>query len=98
MADRSLKQLWIRVSLPTIYEARENFRQEGIEGLLPEKRGPKKPRKLTPQVRGYLEQLAASNPDLKAAVLVQRVRRRFGLVLHPRTVEKALRKKPRQTP
>jgi transposase len=85
------------LSRPTIYEARENFRQEGIEGLLPEKRGPKKPRKLTPQVRDYLEELVASNPDLKAAVLVQRVRRRFGVLLHVRTVEKALQKKGRQT-
>ena len=85
------------LSRPTIYEARENFRQEGIEGLLPEKRGPKKPRKLTPQVRGYLEELVALNPDLKAAVLVQRVRRRFGVLLHVRTVEKALQKKGRQT-
>ena len=86
------------LSRPTIYEARTNFRQEGIEGLLPEKRGPKNPRKLTPQIRGYLEELVASNPDLKAAVLVQRVRRRFGVLLHVRTVEKALRKKGRQTP
>ena len=85
------------LSRPTIYEARENFRQEGIEGLLPEKRGPKKPRKLTPQVRDYLEELVASNPDLKAAVLVQRVRRRFGVLLHVRTVEKAVQKKGRQT-
>jgi transposase len=86
------------LSRPTIYEARENFRQEGIEGLLPEKRGPKKPRKLTPQIRDYLEELVASNPALKAAVLVQRVRRRFGVLLHVRTVEKALRKKGHQTP
>jgi transposase len=85
------------LSRPTIYEARENFRQEGIEGLLPQKRGPKNPRKLTPQIRRYLEELVASSPDLKAAVLVQRVRRRFGVLLHVRTVEKALRKKGRQT-
>ena len=85
------------LSRPTIYEARENFRQEGIEGLLPEKRGPKNPRKLTPQIRRYLEGLVASSPDLKAAVLVQRVRRRFGVLLHVRTVEKALQKKGRQT-
>jgi transposase len=85
------------LSRPTIYEARENFRQEGIEGLLPEKRGPKNPRKLTPEVRSYLEELVGSNPDLKAAALVQKVRRRFGVLLHVRTVEKALRKKGRQT-
>ena len=86
------------LSRPTIYEARENFRQEGIQGLLPEKRGPKKPRKLKPEVRQYLEELVGSEPDLKAAVLVQQIRRRFGIVLHPRTVEKAVRKKGRQTP
>lgn len=85
------------LSRPTIYEARENFRQGGIEGLLPEKRGPKKPRKLKPEVRRYLEELVGSEPDLKAVVLVQRVQRRFGIVLHPRTVEKAVQKKGRQT-
>jgi transposase len=85
------------LSRPTIYEAQENFRQAGIGGLLPQKRGPKKARKLTPEVRFYLEELVASGPDIKGTVLVQRVRRRFGIVLHPRTVEKAVRKKGRQT-
>ena len=82
----------------SIYEARENFRQDGIQGLLPEKRGPKKPRKLKPEVRRYLQELVGSEPGLKAVVLVQRVRRRFGIVLHPRTVEKAVQKKGRLTP
>ena len=39
-----------------LYEAQENFRQEGLGGLLPQKRGPKKARKLTPEVRLYLEE------------------------------------------
>jgi transposase len=86
------------LSRPTIYEAQEKLRQAGVEGLLPQKRGPKKPRKLTPEVGRYLEELVSSEPDLQAAVLVQRVRRRFGVVLHPRTVEKAVRKKGRQRP
>jgi transposase len=86
------------LSRPTIYEARANLHQAGVEGLLPQKRGPKKPRKLTPEVCRYLEELVGSAPDLKATVLVQRVRRRFGILLHPRTVEKAVRKKGRQTP
>lgn len=86
------------LSRPTIYEAQQNLRQAGIEGLLPKKRGPKRARKLTPEVRRYIEQLLDSEPDLKAAVLVKRVRRRFRIVLHPRTVEKAVRKKGRQTP
>jgi len=86
------------LSRPTIYEAQEKIRQAGVQGLLPQKRGPKKPRKLTPEVRRYLEELVGSEPDLEAAGLVQRVRRRFDIVLHPRTVEKAVRKKGRQRP
>lgn len=86
------------LSRPTIYEAQENFRHEGLGGLLPQKRGPKKARKLTPEVRLYLEELVASEPDLKSSLLAARVRSRFGIVLHPRTIEKALVKKGRQTP
>jgi len=86
------------LSRPTIYEARASLRQAGVEGLLPQKRGPKKARKLTPEVRRYLEELVGSEPDLQAVVLVQRVRTRFGIVLHPRTVEKAVRKKGRYRP
>jgi transposase len=86
------------LSRPTIYEARTNLRQAGLEGLVPQKRGPKRPRKLTPEVRRYLEELVDSEPDLKGSALVQRIRTRFSIVLHPRTVEKAVRKKGRQTP
>jgi len=83
---------------PTIYEAQQNLRQAGVEGLLPQKRGPKRARKLTPVVRRYLEEQVGQKPDIKAAILVKRVRRRFGIMLHPRTVEKAVRKKGRQRP
>ena len=83
------------LSRPTIYEARASLRQAGVEGLLPQKRGPKKARKLTSDVRRYLEELVGAEPDLQGAVLVQRVRTRFGIVLHRRTVEKAVRKKGR---
>jgi hypothetical protein len=55
-------------------------------------------RKLTPEVLLYLQELVASESDLKSPLLVARVRRRFGIVLHPRTIEKALVKKGRQTP
>src|SRR5271166_3008045 len=50
-----------------------------------------------PTIYEAQENFRCSEPDLKATALVQRVRRRFGIVLHPRTVEKAVRKKGRQT-
>jgi transposase len=86
------------LSRPTVYEAKENFRQGGIEALLGRKRGPKKPRKLTAEVCQYLREQLATKPDLKATKLVREVRKRFRITLHPRTVEKTLAKKGLQIP
>src|ERR1700761_1912415 len=65
------------LSRPTIYQTQENFRQEGLGGLLPQERGPKKARKLTPAVRLYLEKLVGTEPHLKAPALAAKIRKRF---------------------
>ncbi len=78
------------LSRPTLYQAQAHFRKQGLEGLLPGKRGPRSAHKLTPQVRQYLEQLSATEPELKARQLASRVRKRFKIKVHPRTLEKAL--------
>jgi transposase len=86
------------LSRPTIYQAQQSFQAAGLEGLFPHKRGPKSPHKLKPELRQYLEQSLISEPELKAAELVLRVRQRFGVTVHPRTVEKALQKAKRGRP
>lgn len=89
------------LSRPTIYQAQDQFKNQGMEGLLPRKRGPKKPHKLTPEVRQYLRVVAIAEPQLKARELADRLRQRFKVKVHPRTIEKALKskeKKGRQTP
>lgn len=86
------------LSRPTIYQAQTHFQQSGLEGLLPRKRGPKKPHKLTGEVRQYLDQLLVQEPQLKPAQLVRRVRQRFALQVHSRTIEKALNSKEKKGP
>ena len=86
------------LSRPTIYQARQAFEAEGLEGLFPHKRGPKSPHKLKPEVRQYVEQSLTSKPDLKAAELARQVHQRFGVQVHPRTLEKALHKAKRGRP
>jgi len=81
------------LSRPTIYQAQDQFKQQGLEGLLPRKRGPKKPHKLTPEVRRHLQELTACEPRLDARELARRLRQKFKVTVHPRTIEKAL--KPR---
>ena len=78
------------LSRPTLYQAQAHFTAQGLEGLLPGKRGPRQAHKLTPQVRQFLEQVRAAEPKLSAAQLAGRLRQRFKLKVHPRTIEKAL--------
>jgi transposase len=89
------------LSRPTIYQAQAIFAEKGVEGLLPHKTGPKHPRKLTPEVRQHLQELEEAQPEMGAAELARRVRQRFKVKLHPRTIEKALQgkaKRGRQIP
>ena len=62
----------------------------GPAALLPGKPGPKGPRKLTEQVMAHVEGLLAADPKVKARALAAAVREEFGLVVHPRSVERAL--------
>ena len=89
------------LSRPTLYHAQEQFDKQGLEGLLARKRGPKKARKLTPEVRQYLAEQTAAEPRQGARQLAGRLSEKFKIKLHPRTIEKALKtkeKKGLQTP
>lgn len=88
------------LSRPTIYQAQHQFQEQGLQGLLPRKRGPKNPHKLTAEIRQHLQELLTAEPELKASELAVLLRQRFKVKVHPRTIEKALKskaKKGRQT-
>lgn len=78
------------LSRPTIYEAQTQLQQQGLEGLLPRKRGPKAAHKLTDEILRYIQDLVTAEPESKAEDLARRVRQRFAVQLHPRTIQKAL--------
>jgi transposase len=84
------------LSRPTIYEAQAQLQQQGLEGLLPHKRGPKAAHKLTDQVLQYLHEQAQAEPEIEAQELARRVRQRFAVKLHPRTIQKALERKSKR--
>ena len=62
----------------------------GPTGLLPGKPGPKGPRKLTEPVMTHVESLLATDPALRAPTLAKAVFEEFALVVHPRSIERAL--------
>lgn len=86
------------VSRPTFYKARSDFERRGLVGLLPAKRGPRGAHKITDEVMRFIDDIQAADRGLSAPALVERIAERFGLVVHRRTVERAVarRKKKRQ--
>lgn len=82
-------------SRPAFYDARQAFEREGLAGLIPRKRGPKGGHKLTDEILAFLEQARSGDPAPGPQDLAQLVLERFGVEVHPRSVERALLKKKR---
>jgi transposase len=78
------------LSRPSFYQAKAAFEREGLPGLLPRKRGPRRAHKLTEAIVEFLGGLRAEDPSLPVAALAERVEERFGVRLHPRTIQRRL--------
>jgi len=77
-------------SRPSFYQAQTDFEASGLAGLVPQKRGPKQGHKLTPEILEFLRKARADDNELKPAALVQMVQVRFGVAVHPRSIERGL--------
>ncbi len=86
-------------SRPTFYQARRALDAEGLPGLLPKRPGPQGAHKLTAEVMTFVDGRCAEDRAVTAQTLSQSVRERFGLSVHPRSLERALarRKKKRRS-
>ena len=87
------------VSRPTFYQAKTSLEEAGLAGLVPRKRGPRGPRKLKKEMIAFLEQQMLPGRPMRARELASLLHQRFGVEVHPRTIERALREKktPRHT-
>jgi transposase len=85
------------VSRPSFYEARQAIARDGLAGLLPRKRGPRAAHKLGPDVMAFIAKRRAAHPALSPMALVPLVHKRFGIVVHPRSIERALRRQEKKT-
>ena len=79
-------------SRPSFYQAQTQFEQRGLPGLIRRRPGPQQASKLSDHVVQFLEEQLALDARLRAPALAQRVRKQFGLSVHPRSVERALRR------
>lgn len=87
------------VSRPTFYHAQTAFTEQGLAGLLPQLRGPKRRHKLSDEVVQHILMLKAADPTLTTAQCVREIQQHFGISVHRRSLERALQiKKKRREP
>jgi transposase len=78
------------VSRPTYYQAKADFGQAGIAGLVPKKRGPRGPHKIQSEVLVFLRTRLVPGEPIRARELARLIQQEFGLDVHPRTIERAI--------
>ena len=77
------------VSRPTYYQTKASFERAGVAGLAPQKRGPRGPNKLRGEALAFIRQQFVAGEPVRARDLAGLVRQKFGLNVHPRTIERA---------
>ena len=80
------------LSRPVFYVTQEVFQREGLPGLLPRKRGPKRAHKLNDEaVAALLDAVKEAGQMLKGEELAALLKQRFGIEAHPRSILRRLR-------
>jgi len=86
------------VSRQAFYKAETAFRSGGIAGLLPRRRGPRRAHKCSDEVLEFVERWRASPVSEREEDVAEAVRRRFGVSLHPRSIQRALTRRKKKRP
>jgi transposase len=77
-------------SRPSFYQAAAAVDARGLGGLVPARPGPRRAHKLTEQIVAFAREEREADPELRSADLAAAIGERFGVSVHPRSVERAL--------
>lgn len=83
-------------SRPAFYQTQATFEDQGLPGLIPGRPGPRRAHKLSDAVMEFVDQQREKDPTLRAPALAAMIRRRFGMSVHPRSIERALARRPKK--
>ena len=78
------------LSRPVFYQAQAAYAEGGLVALLPQKPGPRRAHKLSEAIIETLRELRHQEPHANATTLAELIRVRFGVSVHPRSIERAL--------
>ena len=82
-------------SRPVFYAAQTALARGGLPALVPQRPGPRRRHKLRPEIHRVIQQVRSDEPSARLGDLAERVETRFGVRLHPRTIERVLGPRPK---
>lgn len=83
-------------SRPSVYKALVNFNRTGLLGLVRIKPGPHRAHKLSEPVVKFIEEQKREDGSVTLGELVSRIKRQFGLDVHTRSIQRALKRKKKK--
>lgn len=84
-------------SRPAFYQTLSQFKQGGVTGLGKRRPGPKSAHKLTDDILSFIEEEIEDGKPLRARKLVPLIREKFGIDIHPRTIERAMTRRKKKS-
>jgi len=72
------------------YQAKAAFERDGLPGLIPKHRGPKRAHKITDMVLSFVDRSMAEDKTISPPILSKLIQKEFGFSVHPRSIERAL--------
>ena len=83
-------------SRPVFYELKAKFEEKGLNGLLPEKPGPRGPTKCVEEILDFVQEKRLQEPALDMEDIILEVSQEFGVKLHQRTIERGIARRKKK--
>ena len=83
-------------SRPAFYQAQSQFKQRGVTGLGKKRPGPKSAHKVTEDIMAFIEEKIEEGKPLRARKLAPLIMEKFDKEGHPRTIERAVRRRKKK--
>jgi transposase len=83
-------------SRPAFYQAQLQFNREGVNGLIKKRPGPKSAHKLTDDILTFIEEKVKEGKPLRARTLGPLIKEKFGKDIHPRSIERAVKRRKKK--
>lgn len=78
-------------SRPSFYQAKEAFENEGVAGLIPKKRGPRRPHKVSREVLDFVQDLMEKEQGLSLEKITKRVETDLCIKVHSTNISRQLK-------